>query len=64
MNHSSTLPTQQLLFLRRNSEARIGAMSITIGKTPARHTYLFTVQEEQMDKEGKEEKGERGKKGS
>lgn len=36
-------------------------MSITIGKTPARHTYLFTVQEEQMDKEGKEEKGEKKK---
>lgn len=60
-----TLPrTQQLLFIRRNGEARTDAMSIAKGKTPARHTYLFTVQEEQMDKEGKEEKGERGEKGS
>ena len=39
-------------------------MSITKEKNPARHTYLVTVQEEQMDKEGKEEKVERGEKGS
>lgn len=51
--------TQQLLFLRTNREARIDAMSIAKGKNPARHTYLFTVQDEQMDKEGKEEKGEK-----
>lgn len=36
-------------------------MSITKRKTPARHAYLFTVPEEQMDNEGKEEKEERGK---
>jgi len=40
------------------------AISIAKEKNPARHTYLITVQEDQMDKEGKEEKGERGEKGS
>lgn len=59
MNHSSPLHTQQLLFLTRSSETRIDDISIAKGKTPVRHTYLFTVQDEQMDQEGKEEKGEK-----
>lgn len=56
MNHTHP---QQMFFLRRTGEAKIDAMSIAKGKTPARHAYLFTVQDEQMDKEGKEEKGEK-----
>lgn len=63
MSHSSHTHTQQLIFLGRNGETRTAAISIVKGKTPAKHTYLFTVQEKQMDKERKEEKGERGKKG-
>lgn len=35
-------------------------MSIAKGKTPAKHTYLFTIQEKQMDKEGRE-RGKREK---
>lgn len=64
MSHSSPTHTEQLIFLGRNSEARTAAISIAKGKTPAKHTYLFTVQEKQMDKERKGEKGERGKKDS
>lgn len=57
MSHSSRT---QLIFLWRNGETRIAAISTVKGKTPAKHAYLFTVQEKQMDKErkrkGKEEK--------
>lgn len=59
MSHSSPPHTEQLIFLGRNGETRTAAISIVKGKNPAKHTYLFTVQEKQMDKE---EKGERGKK--
>lgn len=60
MSHSSHTHPQQLIFLGRNGEARAAAMSIAKGKTPAKHTYLFTVQEKQMDKEGRE-RGKREK---
>lgn len=34
-------------------------MSSAKGKSPAGHTYLFTMQGEWMGEEGKEEKGEK-----